>query len=144
MLNFSHLETLSKAAASILRPLFEWCHVEGGNVFLEDVSQNGGTKGGFFKINNFAIAKYLITNAQYERFLENSNGFSNPRWWKYITEAMQSRKDHGNPKPTAFNGSDLPRTRISWFDSMAFCNWLSAELKNNLSTWIIRLPTEQE
>jgi formylglycine-generating enzyme required for sulfatase activity len=152
MSNYSHLEPLSKATESTLHVPFEWCHVEGGNVILENATQDGGTKGGTFHVSEFAIAKYPITNAQYERFLKNSNGFSNPQWWEYSSEAIQWRKDHKNPKPTAFNGADLPRTRASWFDSMAFCNWLSAELKSNLQlansqdTYdiSIRLPTEQE
>jgi len=155
MSSFSKIETLSKATESILHPPFKWCHVEGGNVVLQDAAQDGGTKGGNFQVSDFAIAKYPITNAQYERFLQNSNGFSKPQWWEYSPEATQWRKDHKNPKPTAFDGPDLPRTRVSWFDSMAFCLWLSTELKNTLQydkplnirdvyPWIIRLPTEQE
>ena len=146
---------LSKATESILSPPFEWCPVEGGPVTLENAIQDGGTAGGIFRVPDFAMAKYPITNAQYEKFLKSPNGFVNPLWWEYSREAIQWRKDHKNPKPTAFNGSDLPRTRVSWFDSMAFCHWLSAELKGTLqtgislqvqdvSTWIIRLPTEQE
>jgi len=155
MPNLSHLETLSKSTEEILHPPFEWCFVESGNVILENAIQDGGTKGGTYQVSEFAIAKYPITNAQYEKFLTNSNGFSNSQWWEYSSEAMQWRKDHKNPKPTAFNGYDLPRTRASWFDCMAFSLWLSVELKCNLqfeyslnihdlSTWIIRLPTEQE
>ena len=146
---------LSKDTESILHPPFEWCYVNGGNVILEDATQDGGTKGGTFEIKDFAIAKYPITNTQYERFLQHTNGFANTQWWEYSPEATQWRKDHKNPKSTAFRGDDLPRTRISWFDSMAFCLWLSAELKSrvqsdkplnvrDVSTWIIRLPTEQE
>ena len=110
MSNFSHLESLSKATEAILHPPFEWCHVEGGNIFLENASQDGGTKGGTFQVSDFAIAKYPITNAQYESFLQHSNGFSNTQWWEFSPEAAQWRKDHKKPKPTAFNGSNLPRT----------------------------------
>lgn len=155
MPDLTHLETLSKTTESILHAPFAWCYVQGGDVWLEDATQQGGTRGGISQVSEFAIAKYPITNAQYERFLKHSNGFSNPRWWEFSPEAIQWRKNHTNPKPTAFQGSDLPRTRVSWFDSMAFCLWLSAELHNKLpgdnplsihdvSTWLIRLPTEQE
>ena len=155
MSNPSHLELWSEITESILHPPFEWCHVDGGSVVLQEATQEGGTKGGTFQVSDFAIAKYPITNAQYERFLQNSNGFSNPRWWEYSSEAIQWRKDHNNPRPTAFSGSDLPRTRASWFDSMAFCLWLSVELKSQIqreelfsakamSEYKIRLPTEQE
>ena len=155
MPDFSHLEMLSRAAESILRPPFEWCYVQGGDVILEDATRDGGIKGGVFQIGDFAIAKYPITNAQYETFLKQQDGFSKTQWREYSSTAIQWHKDHKNPKPTAFNGSDLPRTRVSWFDSMAFSFWLSAELKSKLqddkplnihdvSTWIVRLPTEQE
>jgi formylglycine-generating enzyme required for sulfatase activity len=147
MMNYPLLE--------ILCPPFDWCLVNGGTVILDDASQDGGTKGGPFQVNDFAIAKYPITNAQFQIFLEHPNGVSNQLWWEYSPEARQWHRDHNNLKPTAFVGNNLPRTRVSWFDSLAFCNWLSSELitQNNspkcldpcdVSTWSIRLPTEQE
>jgi formylglycine-generating enzyme required for sulfatase activity len=151
MSDFSYLDSLSKATEAILCSPFEWCRVEGGIVTLADAAHYGGTKGGIYRVHDFAIAKYPVTNAQYERFIENPNGFFNPQWWAYSSEATQWRKDHQKPKPTAFFGPGFPRTRASWFDSMAFCHWLFAELTSgihlnthNLSTWNIRLPTEQE
>jgi formylglycine-generating enzyme required for sulfatase activity len=155
MSDFSDLKTLSEATESILHPPFEWCYVKGGLVILEDATQYGGPKGGTYQVDDFAIAKYPITNAQYEEFLTRSNGFSNIQWWEYSAAAIQWREDHKNPKPTAFSGFDLPRTRVSWFDSVAFCLWLCAESNGNLryskplnmhdiSTWMIRLPMEQE
>jgi len=152
MSNSFRLETLSKAVEKILCSPFEWRFVEGGNVVLENASLTGGTKGGTSQVDNFGIAKYPITNAQYEKFLKDPNGFSNIQWWEFSSEAQQWRKNHKNPKPTAFTGSDLPRTRISWFDSMAFCSWLSTEINHytqhdpSLNTYgvFIRIPTEEE
>jgi formylglycine-generating enzyme required for sulfatase activity len=130
---------LSSQAESILGAPFEWCHILGGNVTLIDASDYGGTKGGSYNVLDFAIGKYLITNGQYQSFVNHPNGFCDPAWWTYSTQAMQWRKDHTHPKPTAFAGNDLPVTRVSWFDSVAFCNWLSSEIGAT-----IRLPTEQE
>ncbi|HSB00374.1 MAG TPA: SUMF1/EgtB/PvdO family nonheme iron enzyme [Anaerolineales bacterium] len=130
---------LSKQAESILGPPFEWCLVTGGAVILLDASDYGGTTGGTDQVLDFAIAKYLTTNGQYQKFIEHPNGFGNPQWWEFSPQGIQWRKDHRNPKPTAFAGTDLPRTRTSWFDSVAFCRWLSAQLNVH-----IRLPTEQE
>ncbi len=130
---------LSKRAESIIGSPFEWCHIPSGKVTLRDASDYGGTTGGIFQVADFAIGKYLITNGQYKIFVEHPNGFRDVHWWHYSTQAMQWRKDHPNPKPTAFAGIDLPCTRVSWFDSVAFCNWLSAALNAT-----VRLPTEQE
>ena len=133
------LEGLSIKTESLLGKPFEWCFVKGGSVNLINASDYGGTRGGTYRVEDFAIAKYLITNAQYKIFIDHPNGFNNSQWWDFSPQATQWRKDHSHPKPTAFAGAELPRTRVSWFDSIAFCNWLSAELVLK-----IRLPTEQE
>lgn len=133
------LITLSRQTESILTTPFEWCHIQGGAVILLDASSYGGTVGGTYQVADFAIAKYLITNAQYQKFITHPNGFGNPQWWDFSPQGIQWRKDHIHPKPTAFDGADLPCTRVSWFDSIAFCHWLSAELNTH-----VRLPTEQE
>ena len=151
------IKYLSKATETILDPPFAWCPVEGGPVTLEDASQHGGTHGGKYQVADFAIAKFPVTNAQYEKFALDPKGYYNPQWWKFSPEASQWLMDHPNPRPTAFKGPDLPCTRVSWFDSMAFCLWLSAEMgkkgigqksksmdPTNPATWTIRLPTEQE
>lgn len=140
MSTLNELFALSQQTEAILGASFEWCHVTGGVVTLTDASDYGGTRGGIYQVTQFAMAKYLITNSQYQKFLNHPNGFSDPKWWNYSPEGTLWRRDHRKPKPTAFAGVGLPRTRISWFDGVAFCNWLSAELK----TVQVRLPTEQE
>jgi formylglycine-generating enzyme required for sulfatase activity len=135
----NELTTLSKQTEALLCPPFEWCYIPGGAVTLIDASHYGGTHGGSYQVEAFALARYLLTNGQYQKFIKHPNGFCNPQWWDFSPQGNQWRKDHGTPKPTAFAGTDLPATRVSWFDSVAFCNWLAAEL--NIQA---RLPTEQE
>ena len=154
MVNFSNIEALSIETESILCPPFEWCPVKGGMVRLENVVYDApmpaGTPGGEYSVADFAIAKYLITNAQFQKFIADPQGFANPGWWGFSPQAAQFRKDRPKPMPPAFDGVDLPRTRVSWFDSLAFCAWLSSKLEGrkvdmqNPLTWRVRLPTEQE
>ena len=134
----NELITFSRQA-EFLGPPFEWCHIPNGIVNLIDARDYQGTTGGEYYIADFAIGKFLITNAQYKSFIDHPNGFHDSRWWAYSPQAIQWHKDHPRSKQTAFAGIDLPCTRVSWFDSMAFCNWLSAELATT-----IRLPAEQE
>ncbi|MEM7331588.1 MAG: SUMF1/EgtB/PvdO family nonheme iron enzyme [Chloroflexota bacterium] len=152
------LSPLSRRTEAILSAPFEWCWIDGGAVQIIDSSEwemvHSGSAGGDFQVEGFAIAKYPITNAQYQRFIDAPTGQTNAAWWAFSPEAMQWRKDRPKPRPTAFAGPTLPRTRVSWFDSMAFCAWLSNELieKDEMSTfdiqnvasWCVRLPTEQE
>ncbi|HEY4717532.1 MAG TPA: SUMF1/EgtB/PvdO family nonheme iron enzyme, partial [Anaerolineales bacterium] len=138
------IETLSRVTEALLGPPFEWCQVTGGNVTLEDASRSGGTPGGVYQIAEFAISKYPITNARYQKFLNDPLGYIDSQWWEFSAEATQWRKDHRRPRPTAFGGADLPRTRVSWFESVAFCSWLSAKLKTVFVEGCVRLPTEHE
>ena len=140
------LDELSTVTEELLGSPFAWCHVTGGAVMLKDATSYGGSKGGAFQVRDFAIAKYPITNAQYDLFIKHENGFANPQWWAYSLQAQQWHEDRPKPKPTAFPGDNLPRTRVSWFDALAFCYWLSAELNNKMENFIgqVRLPTEPE
>ena len=154
MPTLSSLPVLSQETETLLAPPFEWRPVKGGIVRLENALETGGTPGGEFLVTDFAVARYLITNAQYQKFIADPLGFADPGWWEYSPQATQWHKDHPRPKPTAFDGSDLPRTRVSWFDSLAFCAWLSSRLQSpssanrmdmhNPLTWRVRLPTEPE
>jgi formylglycine-generating enzyme required for sulfatase activity len=145
------ISSYSQRIETLLAPPFEWCSINAGSVVLTDAADRGGTPGGVFAVSAFAVSKYLITNAQYEPFVKDSNGYSNHRWWEYSPQALQWRQTHKKAQGTAFDGAKLPRTRVSWFDSMAFCAWLSQVFVNTPSfsihdvmTWPIRLPSELE
>jgi formylglycine-generating enzyme required for sulfatase activity len=153
----TRLDSISRITEEVLCPPFEWCLVPAGRVVLINASSYGGTNGGEFQTAAFAIAKYPVTNAQYQCFLDDPDGFTNGDWWKYSTQADRWHMDHPKSRPTAFAGQDLPRTRVSWFDSMAFCAWLSTQLDSRIAKsqarpfdilqvqeWRVRLPTEQE
>ncbi|MBZ0317555.1 MAG: SUMF1/EgtB/PvdO family nonheme iron enzyme [Anaerolineae bacterium] len=123
----------------VLPQPFEWCEIPAGKVTLEDASSDGGTKGGTFEIPAFLMAKYPITNAQYEVFLASKDGYWDVKWWNYSEEARQWRAEHKTPREVGFSGNDLPRTNVSWYDTVAFCRWLS-----NRTGQKIMLPTEQQ
>jgi formylglycine-generating enzyme required for sulfatase activity len=73
---------------------------------------------------DYSIAKTLVTNAQYMFFVE-ATGHDVPRHWK------------GN-KPLA-GKEDYPVVYVTWHDTVAYCNWLSAETGK-----AYRLPSEAE
>ena len=144
MSSFSALTSLSGVTEGILCPPFAWCAIQGGPVILENAIHYGGTQGGSFVVSDFWLARYPITNAQFDRFLAHAQGYADLRWWQYSSAAHQWRSDHPHAQPTAFEGDNLPRTRVSWFDCQAFCAWLSAQLTAAGSPAQVYLPTEQE
>ncbi len=67
-------------------------------------------------VSPFQIARYPITNHEFSQ------------------SAVSRISDDPN-----FNHSDQPVTQISWFDAVAFCEWLSKQTGKSY-----RLPTEAE
>lgn len=123
----------------ILPPPFEWVNIPAGVVVLEDAREFGGTKGGRYEIPSFAIAKYPLTNAQYQVFVDADDGYGKVIWWGYSDEAKAWRKENPQPSNTGFSGDQLPRTKVCWYEAVAFCHWLGDKLGR-----AITLPTEQQ
>jgi formylglycine-generating enzyme required for sulfatase activity len=121
----------------ILPPPFAWCEVTAGKVTLK--------KGGYvrayvkeFDVKRFAIAKYPITNAQFQVFVDARDGYADSKWWDY-SETAKAWRQNNHVLQTAFAGDDHPRTNVSWYEAIAFCRWLSAKTELNIS-----LPSEQQ
>lgn len=125
-----------------LLPDFEWRSIPQGVALLEDATNlrkynPQGSRGGWYDVPAFKIAKTPITNLQYQYFLDAPDGYRDMRWWSYSLHASAWRRKRPQAKLTAVLGDRLPRTRISWFDAIAFCLWLS-----HRSGQHITLPTE--
>lgn len=96
-------------------PDIEWCAVPGGRVEI---------MGQTFNVQPFYIAKYLITNVQFQAFIDAPNGYRNDSWWKGLAEEYRKQK---LAEPTT-KFSSYPRNNISWYQTVAFCRWLNAKL----------------
>jgi hypothetical protein len=152
----SSAKAIFEDGKALLSSSIEWCHVPSGKVILEA----GGylKENSSFTLKNTIIGKYPITNTQYAEFIE-AGGYENAAWW---TEAgWKTRlegwatvgsvwKATGNPwieplywKDKKFNGDEQPVVGVSWYEAVAYCNWLSSklELKTKLC---LSLPTEQQ
>jgi hypothetical protein len=103
-----------------------WCDVPGGEVRLDGLSET-------FKTGPFRVSKYPVTWAQYSSFLHADDGHQNPRWLKGL-----ARHDE-QPAGTRKEIDNHPATCVSWYDSVAFCRWLTFRLG-----YEVRLPTEWE
>lgn len=120
-------------------PDIKWLPVQKGVVKISGVQDQ-------FAVENFYIAKYLITHIQFQAFLNDSEGYDDDRWWLNLLLAKQPIKAADEPY------TNYPRDSVSWFQSMAFANWLNAKLPRTAwpqeaqsdDRWQIRLPTEWE
>lgn len=115
----------------ILPKPFEWLTIPAGWETVEDL--------GRVEVATFEIAKYLVTNAQYQVFVDAEDGYRKSSWWYYSGDAIAWRRDHPAPHVTGYPGADLPRTNVTWYEAVAFCHWLSEQTGE-----LIRLPTESQ
>lgn len=136
-------------------PDIVWCDIPGGDLILgvdetqqeEILKQTWGRDAQFRRetpscpitVRPFKISKYPITYAQFQAFLDDlDEGYNMREWW---TQAGWNWKQNAAPVPEPEWGkqANLPRTNISWFEAVAFCNWLSSKINCT-----VRLPTEAE
>ena len=78
----------------------------------------------------FQLARYPITMAQFECFIEAPAGGP---WWRDLPEKEQQFS------PQQFSFSNHPRETVSWYQAVAFCRWLSEQLGDEIA-----LPLEEE
>ena len=103
---------------------------------------------------DFFISKFAVTNAQFGGFVE-AGGYSERKYWSANGWAWKGKiVQPAFWRDARFNGPDQPVVGVSWYEAVAFCNWLS--LREGLTPvyddrgWAdlgasgYRLPTEIE
>jgi formylglycine-generating enzyme len=73
-------------------------------------------------VDAFEMAVYQVRNRDFESFLKSSGRSAPPQW-----------------QDANFNNADYPVVSVSWFDAVAYCEWLSEVCGRRF-----RLPTEAE
>jgi len=92
----------------------------------------------------YAIAKYPVTNLQYQRFM-GASGYQNQEYWSpegWAWRNQESDEVHYEPchwRDVRWNNPLSPVVGVCWYEAEAYCNWLSGEIEKP-----VRLPTEQE
>jgi len=117
-----------------------------------------------FDLPTYYIARYAITYAQFQVFIDADDGIRDDRWWKGLAQ------EHRETLEQRFKYANHPRDTVNWYQAVAFCRWLSHKLRSvgaplmvsaneqrtglipspqdydpmKPFTWAVRLPTEQE
>lgn len=119
--------------SKILPEPFEWCEILAGETQVDEFVS---------RIEPFHMAKYPITTAQFQVFVDAADGYTQDQWWDFSEEAQAwraaSRKQAAN---AIFPDLTLPRIEVSWYEAVAFTRWLSNRLEGGMR---ITLPSEQQ
>ena len=97
----------------------------------------------------FCVAIYPVTVAQFELFIQDG-GYTREEFW--TKAGWQSRESEQRTRPddyaSAFQTPNHPRVGVSWYEAMAFCQWLNTACPPEdfglPAKWKMRLPTEAE
>jgi formylglycine-generating enzyme required for sulfatase activity len=92
----------------------------------------------------FWIARYPITVAQYRQFIE-AGGYDKQDYWTPNGWKWRQKRDRTQPYrwgEARYNSPNQAVIGVTWYECMAFCNWLTAQLAE--TGYEVRLPTEAE
>lgn len=116
---------MAETQTTFTLPLLEWINIPSGQVTLADGA-------GTFEVEPFKIAKYPVTNEQFNAFIQD-DGYKNVGWWQGLAQTG------GSPRASDWRDLDAPKLEVTWFEAAAFTQWLSDQTGLN-----VRLPTEWE
>jgi formylglycine-generating enzyme required for sulfatase activity len=96
-----------------------------------------------FDVPAFSISKYPVTNANYAEFIR-ANGYNDRRWWtsagwEECKKSKWTAPHNLGIRSAKLQGSQQPVVGVSWYETIAYCQWLSHETGKS-----ILLPTDQQ
>ena len=104
-------------------PDIEWVRIDDARPFVYQ-------EGTHPALPAFAIARYPVTNRQWQAFIDDG-GYAKASWW--------GGGRHPQPKEAHWREPTAPRETVSWHEALAFCRWLSHRVGREIT-----LPTEQQ
>jgi formylglycine-generating enzyme required for sulfatase activity len=116
-------------------PDIVWCEVPAGPFLSRDDKEKDESI-----TEPYRISRYPVTNAQFEAFVR-AGGYQEERYWREAIEegywsdgAIKTRwddkpytapEDYGEP----YNLPNHPVVGVTWYESVAFCRWLTEVLR---------------
>jgi formylglycine-generating enzyme required for sulfatase activity len=110
----------------------------------------------------YYITRYPITNAQFDAFVDDPEGYVKDTWWTQAGLQWRGKGTRNERYGGVFNLLNHPVVGVTWYEAAAFCKWASFRMQDaslklqvwregNLgpfilppSSFILRLPSEAE
>jgi formylglycine-generating enzyme required for sulfatase activity len=146
----------------IAMPDLVWCEIPAGPFVLGGDGQYDGKPQFTYTIRQpYFISRYPITNAHFDAFVNDPNGYRDNQWWTQAGLKWRGKRTAPDKSGGAFDLPNHPVVMVRWYEAFAFARWLDAKLKGKsekLKVWregkidfilhpsafILRLPTEAE
>jgi len=116
-------------------PDIAWCHVSAGPFTMgspDDSLRFFGKETPQHKVNlpAFRVTKYLVTNAQFAAFVQ-AEGYGEQGYWTDAGWERKEREEWTGPRDFSdpFNLPNHSVVGVSWYEAVAFCRWLTEQLR---------------
>jgi formylglycine-generating enzyme required for sulfatase activity len=113
--------------------------IEGGEFTMGE-----GDKAHLVTVATFELARYPLTNAQWQLFIDDEGYNPDKDWWD--DAGREWLREDGRAQPSRWNDDRFgiarpnhPVVGITWYEAVAFCRWLSQQTGDNYY-----LPSEAE
>jgi formylglycine-generating enzyme required for sulfatase activity len=122
-----------------------WCYIRPGTYTIG--GWEDGEESADHNLPAFWIARYPITVAQYAAFIA-AGGYDQQRYW--TPQGWEWKQERNRTQPlgwdnTKYNSPNQAVIGVTWYECMAFCAWLTAQLADTLPAgYAVQLPTEAE
>ncbi len=110
---------------------------------------------------DYWMSRYPVTNAQFAAFERDPEGYTCRDWWTQAGWEWRKNRTAHLYYGGVFDLRNHPVVNVTWYEAVAFCNWLTAQIRNSAplsiggwppellegirhSAFAIRLPTEAE
>ena len=125
-------------------PDIDWVEIPGGEFQYGDENESDNPPQEL-TLSTFHISLYPITAVQFQAFLDDPEGYADPRWF----EGLGADDNDRQMEEQYFKFDNHPRETVNWYQAMAFCRWLSSQMGGGydlkkINEWKVRLPTEFE
>lgn len=131
----------SQRLSEVLPMPITWCEIPAGEVTMTDL-KGYLDRARKYAVDAFAIAKHPVTCGQYAHFMADGGYDRRELWtdagWEWREEDEQTQPDFW--WNDYFNQPQRPVVGVSFYEALAFCNWLNQVA----DTDGITLPTEQQ
>ncbi|GIL14956.1 MAG: hypothetical protein BroJett039_01290 [Chloroflexota bacterium] len=148
-----------------------FCEIPPGDFIMGDTLDDWGGKKEFTYTEikqPYYISRYPITNAQFDAFVADENGYRKNDWWTQAGLEWRGARTANEKYSGIFDLPNHPVVNVTWYEAAAFCRWINQRLEtgdSEIQIWTrngiktislqslisnlqspvsIRLPTEAE